>query len=153
MLAVLPAASPADHPAQGVETLAGLPGVTVDVAPLTGPLAGNGEAREAVRRAVAGALTDAGVATGPGRHAARLRVHLDARYATRRFLALAIELDLRQHVRLDRSPEQVISAITWSNAAVTPLREGAYGQVPGRVADLVRQTFIPDFLAANPPRK
>ena len=146
----LPEAGLADHPTQGMETLTGVPGVAIEVAPLDSRLSRNGVTRQAVRRAVSRALDAAGIATDGGQHTARLHVRLDTRHATPRFLALSIELDLRQHVRLERAPERVISATTWSNAAVTPLREGDHGAVAGRVADLVRQTFIRDFRAANP---
>ena len=147
---LLLAAGPAyaDHPTRGQATLTGLPGVEVAVT-LDGPLRSNGVTAAAVRRAIAKRLQEAGVPTGAERHAARLHVRLDARKATREYLALAIALELRQHVRLERAPEQVISAVTWSNAAVAPLRDGEFGRVPARVADLVVRTFVRDFKAAN----
>jgi len=150
VLLLLPATAIADHPTQGLETLAGVPAVEVVIRPLDGRLAANGVTREAVRRRVEGVLREAGIATGEAEHGARLHVRVESRKATRRFLALSIGLDLSQHVRLDRAPEQRISAVTWSNAAVTPLKEGAYGEVPRQAAELVRRTFVRDFLAANP---
>jgi hypothetical protein len=147
-MVLLPAAGLADHPAQGTDTLMGVPAVTVAVEPLGARLRDNGVTREAVRQMVAAALADSGIPAEAG-DPARLHVRLDLRRATRRFLALAIALELRQHARLERDPDQVISAITWTNAAVTPLAEGDYAEVPARVAELVEQTFVRDFRMAN----
>ena len=141
---------PADHPTRGTATLTGIPSVEVVVEPLGGYLQAHGLAADRVRRAAASALEAAGIPTGAAEHAGRLHVRLDTRRASRKFLALAIDLELRQHVRLERPPERVISATTWSNAAVTPLREGDCDAVPARVASLVEETFVRDFLAANP---
>lgn len=144
-------ASPADHPTQGPATLAGIPAVEVEVESFQGPLAENGVRPAQLRRAVVAALKEAGVPTGKGMDAAVLHLRLDTRQATRKFLALSINLTLRQHVRLERDPDRILSAVTWSNGAVTPLRKGTYEEVPERVAGLVARTFVPDFLAANPP--
>ena len=148
VLSLTASAVGADHPTRGQATLTGLPSVEVAVA-VDARLRSGGVEPAAVRRALVERLQAVGVPTGSTRHAARLHVRLDARKATREFLALAIALELRQHVRLERAPERVISAVTWSNAAVAPLREGDFGGVPGRVAELVARTFARDFLAAN----
>ncbi|MFB6260738.1 MAG: hypothetical protein ABEK42_08660, partial [Thiohalorhabdaceae bacterium] len=105
--------------------------------------------REAVRRAVRSELEDADIPTESGENAARLHVRLDSRLASRRFLALTIGLELRQHVRLDRDPQRIISATTWRNGAVAPVKAASSTAVSGRVASFVSRAFIPDFLAAN----
>lgn len=151
LAAVLSLTAPAvgaDHPTRGQATLTGVPSVAVAVT-LDDRLRSGGVDPTAVRRAVAERLAANGVPTGSSRHGARLHVRLDARKATRQFMALAIALELRQHARLERDPDRVISAVTWSNAAVAPLKEGDFRRVPGRVANLVARTFARDFLAAN----
>ena len=148
-MVLMPVTAVADHPAQGTDTRTGVPAVRVVVEPLGPRLRDNGVTREAVRRAVAAALADTGI-PAEADDPARLHLRLDLRPATRRFMALSIALDLRQHARLERDPGKVISAITWTNGAVTPLAEGDYADVPARVARLVEQTFVRDFRAANP---
>lgn len=149
VLLVVPAAASADHPGEGVDTLAGIGAVTVVVDSLGARLQDKGVEAGAIRRAVRSVLEKARLATGAAERGARLHVRLDSRRASHRFLALAIDIELRQHVRLDRDPDRVISATTWSNAAVTPLGLGSTDAVPERVARFVERTFIQDFRAAN----
>lgn len=149
VLLVVPAVGGADHPGEGTGTLVGLPAVTVVVDSLGTRLQDHGVEAGAVRRAVRSVLEEAKLAAGSAGRAARLHVRLDSRRASRRFLALAIDIELRQHVRLERDPDRVISATTWSNAAVTPVELESTDAVPERVARFVERTFIRDFRAAN----
>lgn len=149
VLLLVPGVSAGDHPGEGPETLVGVPAVMVAVDFLDAHLQDNAVSEGAVRRAVRSVLEDANIATGHAEEAARLHVRIESRRSSRRFLALAIDLELRQHVRLERDPERVFAATTWSNAAVSPLEIANSDAVPERVGRFVAHTFVRDFRAAN----
>lgn len=137
------------------QTLAGLPGVSVQVEPLDADAERDGLAREELQGLVEERLRQAGIrlysqaalfSAAPGTPVLRVDVatmRLDAHYA------YAIRLELWQGVRLDREPEVRALGLTWMAATVVGVvGAAALATVRDAVGAAVDE-FVTDHRAAN----
>ena len=141
------------------DTLRGLQGVAVAVEGLEPEVEQLGLTSEALRTDTERQLRQYGIKVlshqeqlaTPGMPCFYVNVNVKGAETVLPIMAVSIQVELQQHVSLERDPTIHCVAATWKTAGVGTVSRSKLGQVRDSVKDLVAR-FINDYLAVNPKK-